>query len=95
MVVAKGTDELALQIRQLALHHGVAQFEAPPLARAVYYTTEVEETIPEALFFPVAQVIAYVFKLRLPYVMGRFEGLALKCLRAIDSPLMVKKRVAR
>ncbi len=63
VVVAKGTDELALQIRQLALHHGVAQFEAPPLARAVYYTTELEETIPEALFFPVAQVIAYVFKL--------------------------------
>ncbi len=52
MVVAKGTDELALQIRQLALHHGVAQFEAPPLARAVYYTTELEETIPERCSSP-------------------------------------------
>jgi flagellar biosynthesis protein FlhB len=71
MVVAKGVDQLALSIRQQALHHGISQFEAPELARAVYYTTEVDEAIPEPLFFPVAQVIAYVFKLEASMRDGR------------------------
>lgn len=73
MVVAKGTDELALQIRTQATHHGISQFEAPELARAVYYTTEVNDAIPEALFFPVAQVIAYVFKLEASMAEGRIR----------------------
>jgi flagellar biosynthetic protein FlhB len=38
-------------------------FEAPSLARALYYTTDLEKTIPEDLYVPVAQVIAYVFSL--------------------------------
>ena len=42
---------------------GVYTFPAPPLARALYYTTKTGQTIPEALFYATAQVIAYVFNL--------------------------------
>jgi flagellar biosynthetic protein FlhB len=63
IVVARGIDHLALRIRTEAGQHGIQIFEAPPLARALYYTTDVEQPIPEALYVPVAQVIAYVFSL--------------------------------
>ncbi|MEN9775134.1 MAG: Flagellar biosynthetic protein FlhB [Pseudomonadota bacterium] len=63
VVVASGIDHLALRIRTEAKQHGIEIFEAPPLARALYFTTEVEQTIPESLYVPVAQVIAYVFSL--------------------------------
>ena len=63
IVVARGIDHLALRIRTEANQHGIQIFEAPPLARALYFTTEVERPIPEALYVPVAQVIAYVFSL--------------------------------
>ncbi len=63
IVVARGIDHLALRIRTEAGQHGIQIFEAPPLARALYYTTEAEQPIPEALYVPVAQVIAYVFSL--------------------------------
>ncbi len=63
IVVAKGIDHLAFRIRDEARSHGVQIFEAPPLARSLYYTTELEKPIPEALYVPVAQVIAYVFNL--------------------------------
>jgi flagellar biosynthetic protein FlhB len=54
---------MALRIRTEAKQHGIELFEAPPLARALYYTTDVEQAIPEGLYVPVAQVIAYVFSL--------------------------------
>jgi flagellar biosynthetic protein FlhB len=63
MLVAKGADLMAQQIREEANRHGVPIFEAPPLARALFFTTEVERPIPEALYLAVAQVIAYVFSL--------------------------------
>ncbi|MDA0868151.1 MAG: flagellar biosynthesis protein FlhB [Proteobacteria bacterium] len=63
LLVAKGADLIAQQIRQEANQHGVPIFEAPPLARALFFTTEVERPIPEALYLAVAQVIAYVFSL--------------------------------
>ena len=44
-------------------YNGVEIFRAPPLARALYFTTEVDQPIPEALYHAVAQVIAYVFSL--------------------------------
>jgi flagellar biosynthetic protein FlhB len=62
-LVAKGADLMAQQIREEANRHGVPIFEAPPLARALFFTTEVERPIPEALYLAVAQVIAYVFSL--------------------------------
>jgi flagellar biosynthetic protein FlhB len=63
VVVARGIDHMALRIRTEAKQHGIELFEAPPLARALYYTTDVEQAIPEGLYVPVAQVIAYVFSL--------------------------------
>ena len=63
-VVAKGRDEVAARIRALAEEHGVPLLEAPPLARALYTHTELEQEIPAALYNAVAQVLAYVFQLR-------------------------------
>ena len=63
IMVAKGSDHMAALIRAEAKAHGVHLFEAAPLARAIYFTTEVEQQVPEDLYHAVAQVIAYVFSL--------------------------------
>lgn len=63
VMVAKGSDHMAALIREEAKAHGVYLFEAAPLARAIYFTTEVEQQVPEDLYHAVAQVIAYVFSL--------------------------------
>ena len=63
-VIAKGTDLLAGRIRALAEENGIPLFQAPPLARALYYSTELEQEIPSELYFAVAQVLAYVYQLR-------------------------------
>jgi flagellar biosynthetic protein FlhB len=63
MLIAKGTDDLARRIRESAKEEGIQLFEAPELARALYFTTKVDEPIPESLYHAVAQVIAYVFSL--------------------------------
>jgi len=63
VLVAKGIDHLAFRIRDEARKNGVQIFEAAPLARSLYYTTELDQPVPEALYVPVAQVIAYVFSL--------------------------------
>lgn len=63
VLVAKGADFMAQKIREEAAQHGIRVFEAAPLARALYFTTEAEEQVPEALYHAVAQVIAYVFSL--------------------------------
>jgi flagellar biosynthetic protein FlhB len=63
-VLAKGVDDVAFKIREIAREHDVAIVSAPPLARAIYHTTKVEQEIPEGLFTAVAQVLAYVFQLR-------------------------------
>jgi len=63
-VVAKGLDLLALRIRDIATENRVPVLEAPPLARALYANTEVDQEVPVALYSAVAQVLAYVFQLR-------------------------------
>ena len=63
-VVAKGADLTALRIRDVAAKAGVPVLQAPPLARALYAHTEVDQEIPTALFSAVAQVLAWVFQLR-------------------------------
>ena len=70
MLVAKGEDGLAARIREEAKEHGVYLFEAPLLARALYFTTKLDHPIPEALYHAVAQVIAYVFSLNQSYGRG-------------------------
>lgn len=64
VVVAKGRDLVAANIREVASSHNVCVFEAPPLARALYASTRLNQQIPEDLFLAVAQVLAYVFQLR-------------------------------
>lgn len=63
-VVAKGLDVLAQQIRLVADAHRIPLVEAPPLARALYATTEIGHEIPSALYVAVAQILAYVYQLK-------------------------------
>ena len=64
VLLAKGGDNLALKIREIANQHQVIVLESPPLARALYYSTELDEEIPAGLYMAVAQVLAYVYQLR-------------------------------
>lgn len=64
VVIAKGADFLAQKIREVAAEHDVIVLESPPLARAVYYSTELEHPIPAGLYLAVAQVLAYVYQIR-------------------------------
>ncbi|MDE2343030.1 MAG: flagellar type III secretion system protein FlhB [Betaproteobacteria bacterium] len=64
IVVAKGSHLLAARIRELAELHHVPILEAPPLARALYKHTDLEQTIPEPLYVAVAEVLAYAYQLR-------------------------------
>ena len=63
-VVAKGKDLTALRIRSIATEHDIPLFEAPPLARALYRSTEIGHEIPHVLYMAVARVLAYVFQLK-------------------------------
>lgn len=63
-VVARGTDLIALKIRELASHHEVPVLQAPMLARALYAHAELDQPIPAALYTAVAQVLAYVYRLK-------------------------------
>jgi flagellar biosynthetic protein FlhB len=63
ILLAKGSDHMAARIREEAEKHGIEMFAAPPLARALYFSTEVDQPVPESLYLAVAQVIAYVFSL--------------------------------
>jgi flagellar biosynthetic protein FlhB len=70
-VVAKGADLLALRIRDLAREAQVPVLQAPPLARALYAHTDVDQEIPARLFGAVAQVLAWVYQLRDALAAGR------------------------
>lgn len=63
-VVAKGVHLLAARIREMAEENRIPILEAPPLARALYYHTELESEIPEKLYTAVAEVLAYIFQLK-------------------------------
>ncbi|WDM60864.1 flagellar biosynthesis protein FlhB [Pseudomonas sp. NEEL19] len=64
LLLAKGTDFIALKIREIGVEHKVQILESPALARAIYYSTEIEQEIPAGLYLAVAQVLAYVFQIR-------------------------------
>ncbi len=64
VMVAKGIDELAMHIRTVASAHGVMLIPSPMLARAIYYSTEINQEVPQKLFMAVAQVLAYVYQLK-------------------------------
>jgi len=61
-VIAKGVDNLALKIKEIARDAGVMIIENPPLARELYKSVEVDEIIPPKLYKAVAEVLAYVYK---------------------------------
>ena len=63
-VVAKGADLIALHIRELAQQNKVPIVESPPLARAIFRNTELDADIPVALYAAVAQILSYVYQLR-------------------------------
>ena len=63
MLVAKGADEVAMKIREIAKAHKVPIVEAPALARSVYTYTRVGKEIPEGLYVAIAQVLAFVYQL--------------------------------
>ncbi|NDV91801.1 flagellar biosynthesis protein FlhB [Alteromonas sp. 345S023] len=64
VVVAKGADELAMHIRKIATANDVPLIPSPVLTRAIYYSTEVDDEIPNGLFMAVAQVLAHVYQLK-------------------------------
>ena len=64
MVVARGADLVAANIRRIAKENEVLLVETPPLARALYHSTDIGQQIPEGLYLAVAQVLAYVYQLR-------------------------------
>jgi flagellar biosynthetic protein FlhB len=64
MCVAKGMDDIALKIRSVAEDNGVEVIEDPPLARALYATTEIDQQIPEEHFAAVAKVIGFIMNRR-------------------------------
>jgi flagellar biosynthetic protein FlhB len=70
MLVAKGTDFIALKIREIGAHHQILILESPGLARSIYYSTELDQEIPAGLYLAVAQVLAYVYQIR-QYHSGR------------------------
>lgn len=70
MVVAKGADLVALRIRELASENRVALFEAPPLARALYGSTDIGHEIPARLYVAVAQILTWIYRVRQARVSG-------------------------
>jgi flagellar biosynthetic protein FlhB len=63
-VISKGADLLAMRIRDVAKNNAIPVLQSPMLARALYANAELNQDIPSALFTAVAQVLAYVYRLR-------------------------------
>jgi flagellar biosynthesis protein FlhB len=64
VLLAKGSDFLALKIREIAVANEVMLLESPALARSIFYSTELDQEIPGGLYLAVAQVLAYVYQIR-------------------------------
>jgi len=64
LVLAKGADLVAANIRRVATEHEILLVETPPLARALYHSTEIGQEIPAGLYLAVAQILAYVYQLK-------------------------------
>ncbi len=64
VVLAKGADHIALKIREVADRHEIPLVENPPLAQALYKGTEIGQQIPVELYRAVAEILAYIYRLR-------------------------------
>lgn len=83
ILVAKGADHMAMQIRKIATEHQVTIVEAPPLARSIYHTTDLDREIPTGLYMAVAQILAWLHQLkRFKGGRGRHPG----CIPEVDIP---------
>jgi flagellar biosynthesis protein FlhB len=87
IVVAKGVDEVATNIRRLAAEHKVPVFEAPPLARVLFRDVDLNAEVPATLYVAVAQVLTYVFQLRTATATG-----ATRPVRPIIDPAIEETR---
>lgn len=63
-VLAKGVDEMAMYIREIARKHQIEVVSAPPLARAIYHTSQVNQQVPAPLYRSIAQVLHYVLQIQ-------------------------------
>jgi flagellar biosynthetic protein FlhB len=63
-VISKGADLLAMKIRDVAKHHSIPVLQSPMLARALYANAELDQDIPATLYTAVAQVLAYIYRLK-------------------------------
>ena len=61
-ILAKGQDYIAERIREVANQHHIIIVENPWLARTLFYTMDIGETVPEELYQAVAEVLAFVYK---------------------------------
>lgn len=82
IVVAKGADEVAARIREVAIENRVPVFEAAPLARALHRAVPIGAEVPASLYVAVAQVLTYVYQLRT----ARRTGAAPPARPAVDAP---------
>lgn len=64
VVVAKGVDHIAIKIREVGSINNIPILENPLLTRAIYFTTEINQLIPEKLYLAVAHVLAYIYQLK-------------------------------
>ena len=63
-MVAKGQDLIALKIKEIAEENDIPVIQNPPLARALFASTEIEEEIPLIHYEAVAKIISYVYQLK-------------------------------
>lgn len=98
-VVSKGADLLAFKIRDIAREHDIPVLQSPMLARALYANAEIDQDIPTSLYTAVAQVLAYIYRLKaamrgegpmpdeppLPFVPPELDPLS-KVVAATDTP---------
>jgi len=63
ILVAKGVDQMAMKIREVANEYQISIVPMPPLARSIYHFTEIGQEVPEGLYVAIAQVLAYVYQM--------------------------------
>lgn len=90
-VVAKGTDLLALRIREEALSHKVPVVEDPPLARALYASCELEREIPRELYEAVARLLTFIYSLEASGRGHRIDGSPHKPASSLIPPALAER----
>ncbi|HTJ95251.1 MAG TPA: flagellar biosynthesis protein FlhB [Pararobbsia sp.] len=90
-VIAKGMDLVAARIREIGAEHHIPTLEAPPLARALFYSVDLNKEIPAALYGAVAEVLAWVFQLRRWKVDGAVGSVAPTAPTDLDVPAELDK----